>query len=121
MSALENKKVRAAQAAVYAVYRAKGKGRNRVLVFLCEHTPPMVNGMAKRILQLLAPLCLVIALFLERLVLVHPGALVGVLMSVRSLSYYMTVHLLPPAGSPGFWDLSTSATMSSKAFCTFSL
>lgn len=36
-------------------------------------------------------------------------------------SVYMTMHLLPPAGSPGFWLFSTSAIIKSKAFWTFSL
>ena len=33
----------------------------------------------------------------------------------------MTTHFVPPVGSPGFCDFSTSAIMSSKAFETFSL
>lgn len=34
---------------------------------------------------------------------------------------HMTAHLLPPAGSAGFWLFSISPIMSSKAFVTFSL
>lgn len=34
---------------------------------------------------------------------------------------YITMHLFPPVGSPGFWDFSTSAIINSNAFDTFSL
>ena len=41
-------------------------------------------------------------------------------VACQSVVSYMTTHLLPPAGSLGFWLFSISPTTSSKAFCTFS-
>jgi hypothetical protein len=89
------------QPTVYNHLEIKEKWHNPALVFLQQDFLQMNHRMLQHVLSFLSSLLLVITLLLDLLVLVHWDALRGALMSVKKANY-MTVHLLPPAGSPGF-------------------
>jgi hypothetical protein len=81
--------------------RDQGKWHNPTLILLPQQSLQMLHRVLHPISSPLSSLLLVVTLLLQRRIFVHPDALVDALMSVKNLNY-MTVHLLPPAGSPGF-------------------